>query len=534
VAMTSAVATVSAWTPLRVTAFRALWLAVLASNIGTWMQTVGAQWLLVGHSHASMLVALVQTANTLPVLLLALPAGVLADTFDRAHLLIGVQLFQVAVGVVLTVLTATGSMGPALLLTLTFVLGAGQALTIPAYQALIPELVPRNQLASASALGAISTNLARAIGPAIAGLLIAHVGIAAVFALNALTFLGFAVILLVWRRDAEEVAGPPERFAAALRAGGRYVRHSPVVRRILLRTGLFIVPATALWALLPLIARQHLHFGAGGYGLLLAALGIGAIIGAVSLPRVRAKLSTNQMVTAASVVYGVALAVAGLVHQPVVVVVVLVPAGMAWIGVLSTVNATLQLFLPGWVRARGLSIYQVVVFGGQGVAAFLWGVLAQQTSLGAAFTAAAALLLAGVAAARMWPLQPTAALDHTAVEYWPEPHLLIDPHPDIGPVLVTVTYAVVPDRQPAFLAAMQRVGRSRRRTGASDWGVFRDGAAPDQFVEVYLVPSWQEHLRQHAGRLTVTDQEIEEEARALVDAPPRVAHLFPPDFPNER
>src|SRR5689334_8217992 len=337
--MTSAVSTVSAWRPLRVTAFRALWLAVLASNIGTWMQTVGAQWLLVGHPNASTLVALVQTANMLPVLLLALPAGVLADTFDRRYLLIGVQLFQVAVGAVLTVLTATGSMPPALLLTLTFVLGAGQALTIPAYQALIPELVPRDQLPSASALGAISTNLARAIGPAIAGLLIARVGIAAVFGLNALTFLGFALVLLVWRPPTEGADGPPERFAAALRAGGRYVRHSPVVRRILLRTGLFIVPASAMWALLPLVASRQLRFGASGYGLLLAALGIGAVAGAVLLPRVRAKLATNQMLTAAGVTYGLALLVVALVRQPVVVVLVLVPAGMAWIGVLSTVNA---------------------------------------------------------------------------------------------------------------------------------------------------------------------------------------------------
>jgi MFS family permease len=532
--MTGAVTTVSAWAPLRVTAFRALWLAVLASNVGTWMQTVGAQWLLVGHSHASTLVALVQTANTLPVLLLALPSGVLADTFDRAHLLIGVQLFQVAVGVVLTVLTATEAMPPSLLLTLTFALGAGQALTIPAYQALIPELVPREQLASASALGAISTNLARSIGPAIAGLLIAHLGIAAVFGLNALSFLVFALALVVWRRDAEPAAGPPERFAEALRAGGRYVRFSPVVRRILLRIGLFIVPASALWALLPIVAHQNLGFGAGGYGLLLAALGIGAIIGAVLLPRVRATLSPNHLVTGAGVVYGLAVAVVGLARQPVLVVLVLVPAGVAWIGVLSTANATLQLFLPGWVRARGLSIYQIVVFGGQAVAALLWGVLAQQTSLGLAFTVAAAMLVAGAAAARQWPLRSIATLDRSVVEYWPEPQLLVEPDPDNGPVLVTVAYSVSPERQAAFLEAMQRVGRSRRRTGATDWGVFRDAAIPNQFVEAYLVPSWQEHLRQHTGRLTVTDQEIEEEATSLADGPPRVAHLVPPENPNDR
>lgn len=269
----------STWSPLRSATFRVLWLAVLGSQIGTWMQTVGAQWLLVDRPNAAALVSLVQTAGTLPVVLLALPAGVLADALDRRMLLIWVQLFQLAVGVALTALTMAGQMTPALLLILTFGLGCGMAMTGPTYQAMIPELVPRSQQASASALGSISVNLARAVGPAVAGVLIARVGVAAVFGINAATFLAFAVVLYLRRGPARDTE-LPEPFLAALRAGGRYVRHSRAMRRFLLRIGLFILPAVALWALLPLLASQRLGMGASGYGLLLAALGAGAILGA--------------------------------------------------------------------------------------------------------------------------------------------------------------------------------------------------------------------------------------------------------------
>jgi MFS family permease len=265
-----------AWAPLGQPIFRALWLAVLFSNVGTWMQTVGAQLLLVDEPRASTLVSLVQTASTLPVALLALPGGVLADSFDRRRMLLAVQSYMAAVGVTLTALTAFGQMRPPVLLLLTFALGVGTALTAPTYQALIPELVPRSQLASASALGAVSMNLARAIGPAVAGLLISRVGTAAVFGINAVSFVVFSLVLLLWRREQVEEAGQRERFGPALRAGSRYVRHSPVVRRLLLRVLLFLVPAVVVWALLPLVATDGLGLGPSGYGVLLAALGIGA------------------------------------------------------------------------------------------------------------------------------------------------------------------------------------------------------------------------------------------------------------------
>ena len=503
-----------------------LWLAQLGSLIGTWMQTVGAQWLLVDQPAAETLVALVQTANMSPVFFLALPAGVFADVFDRRRLLMVVQTAALLTAATLAALTAAGQVRPPLLLTFTFLLGCAQTLTMPAWQALIPELVPRAQLPSASALGGISMNLARAVGPAVAGLLIASVSVAAVFALNALSF-GFLVLALaLWRRPAVEPDDVPERFGPALVAGSRYIRHSRVVRRILLRSLLFVVPGTVVWALLALVASRRLGLGPGGYGLLLAALGVGAVTGAFTLPRLRGWTSTNGIVLLASLVYGAALVVVALVDNPAAVTVVLLAAGAAWLAVLASLNATMQLFLPGWVRARGLSTYQIVFVGGQGVAALVWGLLAEEFGLQAVFLAAAGLMLAGAVSLRWWPLHDIEGMDCSQAMFWPEPHLDFEPAPDDGPVLVTVTYQVAEEHEGEFLEAMDSVRRSRQRSGASRWDLYRDGADRRHFVETFVVSSWAEHLRQHGERLTGTDQALEERAIALADGPPEVQHLI--------
>jgi MFS family permease len=520
------VAPPSAWAPLRIAAYRSLWLALLASNIGTWMQTVGAQWLLVEQSGTDTLVAVVQTASTLPILLLALPSGALADNLDRRRLLIGVQSYLVGVGALLTALTIAGRMPATLLLTLTFALGAGQALTAPAWQALIPDLVPRSQLASASALGAISMNLARAVGPAVAGVLIARTGAGVVFGLNALTFAYFVLVLLRWHPPATGFANAPERFGAAVRAGGRYVRHSPVVRRILLRAALFLVPGSALWALLPLVASRRLGLGSGGYGILLGAVGVGAVAGALVLPRLRARWDTNRLLLVAGAVFAVVLVVLGLVRSEVAIVVALLPAGVAWVLVLSTVNASMQLFLPNWVRARGLAVYQMVFAGAQAIGALVWGAVSDVAGLVVAHLAAAALMAAGVLTIRWWPMRDTAGMNREPAVFWPEPHLDVDPGSHDGPVLVSVSYPVSPDHEEAFVEAMAAVRQSRLRTGAVQWGLFRSGEDPGCFVEAYLVPSWDEHHRQHTGRLTGSDRVAEERAQALADGPPRATHLL--------
>src|SRR5918998_866763 len=499
----------SAWAPLAQRAFRWLWIAVLVSWIGTWMQTVGAQWLLVDSPNAAALVSLVQAMNTLPVMLLALPGGVLADSFDRRRLLLAVQAYLFVVGGVLTILTLAGRMPPALLLLFTFAMGAGGAVQLPAWQAMLPELVPRTELRAAARLDLVGVNGARSVGPALAGLVIAYLGgVPMVFALNAASVVFLAVALLLWRRPNSAPEVRRERFVPALRAGGRYIWHEPVVRRILLRVILFVVPGMALWALLPLVATQRLGLGADAYGVLFGALGVGAIAGAVVLGRVRRHLSANGMLSAAGIVYTAVLAGIVLTRNFPAAVAILVLAGLGWMALTSTLVGELQLFLPGWVRARGLSIYTVTFTGSMTAGALLWGLVAEGVGLQAALLISAFVQLAGTVAGLVWRLPETANLDPKPAIYWPQARLAFDPEPDTGPVLVTVEYTVAPEREADFLEAMDHLRRSRRRTGASRWALYRDGEQPDRFLELFLVPSWEEHMRQHEGRLTVVDKKI--------------------------
>jgi MFS family permease len=519
----------SAWAPLAHRAFRWLWLGMLVSWIGTWMQTVGAQWLLVDAPNAAALVSLVQAVTTLPMMLLALPGGVLADSFDRRWLLITVQAYLFVVGILLAVLTAIGQMPPALLLAFTFALGAGGAVQLPAWQATMPELVPRNQLRAATRLDLVSVNGARSLGPALAGLVIAYLGgVPVVFALYAACVAFFGVVVLFWRRPKAESENRRERFLPALRAGGRYVWHEPIVRRILLRTVLVVAPAVALWALLPLIASERLGLGADGYGALFGALGLGAIVGAFVLGQVRDRLSTNGLLTAAGVLYAAALAVIVLTLSVPAALATLVLAGVAWMAMTSTLAAELQLFLPVWVRARALAVFMLTFTGSMTVGALVWGLVAEAFGLQPTYLIAAIVLLAGVVAGVFLRVPETGHLDREPAIYWPEPRLAFDPEPDTGPVVVTVEYTVAPERETGFLEAMDHLRQSRRRTGATRWELFRDGDRPDRFMEIFSVPSWQEHLRQHEGRLTAADREVEEAALAFSDPPARAEHLLPP------
>jgi MFS family permease len=519
----------SAWAPLRQRVFRWLWLGVLGSWIGTWMQTVGAQWLLVDEPNAAALVSLVQAAGTLPMMLLALPGGVLADSFDRRWLLITVQAYLFVVAILLTLLTAAGLMPPALLLAFTFALGVGAAVQIPAWQAMMPELVPRTQLRAAARLDLVSVNVAYAVGPVLAGLAIAHLGgVPVAFAVKAAAAVLFGVALFFARQPQAASVTRRERFVPALRAGGRYIWHEPVVRRILLRTVLFAVPAMALWALLPLIASRRLGLGADGFGALFGAFGLGAIIGAVALGRVRDRLSNNGMLGAAGLLYAAATAVIVLAPGFLAALATLVFAGLAWMAATSTLAAELQLFLPAWVRARGLAVYTVIFTGSMTAGSLLWGFVAEGFGLQVAFLIAAGVMFAGVIAGLVWRVPETGHLDPQPVVYWPAARLAFDPEADAGPVMVTVEFVVTPEQQPAFLQAMEQLRRSRRRTGASRWELYRDGDRPDRFVEMFSVPSWEEHERQHEGRLTAADKAIEETALAFSDPPTRAEHLLPP------
>lgn len=520
-------APVSAWAPLGSPVYRALWIAQTVSNLGTWMQTVGAQWMLVGDPRAAVLVPLVQTATTLPVMLLALPSGVLADLVDRRRLLLATQGAMAAGVAALAMLTGAGLATPAVLLILLFLIGCGQALTAPAWQAIQPELVPREQIPAAAVLTSMSVNGARAIGPAVAGALVSLSGPTLVFALNAASFLGIVVVLLRWRRPVAERLMPSERPISALSAGGRFVRGSPVVRRILLRAVLFIAPGSALWALLAVIAADQLQLSASGYGVLLGALGVGAVSGAVVLSRLQAAFGQNTLLTVAAVGFGAATAVLATVHVLPVVVIALVIGGTSWLLALSTLNASMQLSLPAWVRARGLSVYQLVFMGGQALGSLVWGLVAGATSGVTALLISAGLLAACALSVAWWPLHPgTGSLDVTPSAHWPEPALVFEPAPPDGPVVVLKSYRVIPDNQAAFFAAMARVGRSRQRTGAMQWQLFRSGETPDTFVEMFLVRSWDEHLRQHVTRQTGQDLIVEREAEALAEGESTLRHFI--------
>ena len=506
--------------------FRALWMAQTASLVGTWAQTVGAQWFLTTESGRPELVAMVQTAMSLPVLLLALPAGAFADIVDRRRLLVAVQSLMSVVAVALAVVTLTGRLGPAGLLAFTAALGVGQALTAPAWQASIPELVDRSELPAAAAMNGIAVNAARAVGPAVGGLVVAGAGVGWTFAFNALSYLAFVVALLRWRPEPKRHRHEGERLAGAMRVSVSYVRHAPAMQRVLARAALWVLPGSALWALLPLVAADRLGLGSDGYGVLLGSLGVGAVGSVAFVSRARARLSSGQLLVISGLAYAAATAVLAVGRSFPLAVFVLLLAGASWITVLSTVNATAQLILPSWVRARALSTYLLVFQGGQAVGATVWGFLAGATSIEVALLVAAGGTLLGTATVRRVPLPNPALIDPGPSSHWPEPHLLLDPATAAGPVLVLVNYRVAEPDVPAFLDAMQYVARARRRLGARRWGLHRDGGDPTRFVESYQAPSWEEHLRQHDDRLTVNDRHREEAVWALCLEPPTVDHLF--------
>jgi MFS family permease len=511
---------------MRFAVFRALWIAVLVSNIGGYMQTVGAQWLLVNQAHAAVLVALVTTADMLPDTLFGLAGGVLADIFDRRRLLIVVQLGMAAVAVALAVLTFAGQMPSALLLIFTFILGCSSVLSNPAYQSLAPELAPAREARAAAELGSISLNLARVLGPALAGLLIARQGVAFVFALNVLTYVFFGLVVWVWRPKAQPTPELPEHFVSALRAGGRYVRNARIVRRALLRTVVFVLPASVLWALLPLVATQHFGLGAAGYGLLLGAVGIGAVLGALLLPRLHNGFSDSAIVVGSGALYALAVALFVMVPSILAAVLLLLPAGAGWIVVLSVMNSRLGVVLPAWIRARGLSVFQMFLFGAQAIGAVLWGVIGDVLGVVPAFLIAALILLVGVATFRLWPFFDISRIDTRTAAIWPEPELARDPQPQSGPVVVENVYSIASGNEQAFLNVMPHLRRSRMRTGATWWGLFRVGEKDRKFVEMFSVPSWEEHLRQHRYRLTGNDATFDRKARALSEPPVRTSHLI--------
>jgi MFS family permease len=516
----------SAWTPLRHPLYRALFIAQFVSNVGTWMQTVGAQWLMGSLGGGALEVSLVQAALLLPVFLVGLPAGALGDIVDRRRLLLVTQTVMLVTTAALALVTLAGAVTPLLLLALIFATGLGTGLMAPSWQAIVPELVDRDEIPLAAALAGVNMNLTRAVGPALGGLLVAAAGPGWTFALNAVSFVGVLVVIARWPRPPTEHVLGPEHIAAAMRSGLAYARHAPELRAVFARASLFVAFAGALWALLPVIARDDLGLGSGGYGLLLGVVGVGAVLGAVLLARARETRSADQLMLGASAGYAAACGLCALVPETWAVALALLLAGAAWITATSTLNSMAIEILPSWVRARGVSLYTLIFQGGQALSAIAFGAIAEAAGARAALGGVAAGLLAGLVGYRRWPLPTAAALDVTR-EPWPvEPGLNIEPDPAAGPILVTVDYRVRPEHWDEFRSRMHVLGRARRRTGAERWGLFQDGADPACFTETFLVATWEEHLRQHGERSVAADRVAAADVAALAAEPGRVRHLF--------
>ena len=479
------------------------------------MHDVGSGWLMTSLTSSPSIVALVAAADTLPVMLLALPAGAIADIVDRRRLLMAVQVYFLVVIGSLALLAALGLIQPWSLLAFSFAVGVGTALMMPAWSAIVPELVSAEELSSAVALNSIGINISRAIGPAIAGVLIASVGPWLVFALDALSSIGVLVVLARWRREPRETTLPAERFLSAIRVGLRFISHTRALQAVLVRGAAFFIFASATWSLFPLVVRRELGRGPETYGLLLTCIGIGAVAGAMLLPRLREKFSRSAMVAGASVLYALAALVLAQVHNLGLLMVAMLATGVAWIAILAALQVSAQLTLPDWVRARGLAAFVVVFMGGMALGSILWGQVATLIGIPAALTTAAAGMLIAIALTWRFRLRDGKAPDFTPSMHWEAPLVAETPEPDSGPVMVTIEYRVDPAHRAEFVAAMRDVREMRRRNGAFFWELFHDSAEPARYLETFMDESWTEHLRQHE-RVSVADREVQRKANQFL------------------
>lgn len=515
--------------PLATPLFRALWIATIVSNIGTWMNDVGSAWLMTSLSPSPLWVALVQAATTLPIFVFALPAGALADVIDRRKLLIAAQLLILVGAASLAFTTWSGLTTPHVLLALTAVMGLGAALSAPAFQAIVPELVEKPALADAIALNSLGVNISRAIGPALGGVIVAVSGPTAVYALNAISILAVLGVLLAWRRQVVVSTLPAEHFFGALRTGYRYARNAPALQLVLIRSIAFFLFSSALWALLPLVGRRELGLDAAGYGALLGCMGAGAIAGAVLLSRVRKYVSANRLSIIASLLFAVATLSLALARNFWIAGGVMIIAGASWITMLTALNVAAQLAVPAWVKARALAVYLLVFQGSMTAGSVLWGVVASRTDVPMALTTASVALAFATLIALRVRLPAGNAVDLTPSGHWGEPVVTGAHAADRGPVMILIEYRVDPARTAEFVRVLHRLKSVRKRDGALRWDVFEDAEVPGLVVESFVVASWLEHLRQHE-RVTQDDKLAQEQVQRFHtgDRPPVVRHLIAP------
>ncbi len=512
---------VAAWDPMKRPVFRMLWTTWLVANTSMWMNDVAAAWLMTSMTTSPIWVALVLSAATLPVFLLGLPSGALADILDRRRYLIFTQFWVAVVATLLGVMVVWGQMTPLLLLMLTFANGVGLAMRWPVYAAIMPELVPRRELPAALALNGVSMNASRIIGPLAAGALIASAGTEWVFVLNAVLSVVSGLLIMRWRR--EHVPSPlgRERLVSAMRVGMQFVWQSNRLRAVLLRVSLFFFHSTAVLAMLPLVARQLPGGGAGTFTLLLAAMGIGAIVAGLNLTRLRQLMPRDTLVLRATILQSLATVAVALAPNAWVAVLAMLLNGAAWIICANSLSVSAQLALPDWVRARGMSMYQMAIMGASAAGAALWGQLATLSNIQVGLLVAAVSGTATMLLAQYHVVDLSIEEDLTPSREFKVP--VADAPPATGHVVVTIEYIIDPARGEEFRALMQESRRSRLRQGALEWALLRDIGHPDRYLEQITDESWTEHLRRF-DRVTASDVALRERKLAFhtPEEPPHV------------
>jgi len=513
--------------PLRHLRFRRFYFGSIGTALGYTMQATIAAWLMATLTPSALMVALVQTASTLPSLVFGLAAGALADIVDRRRLLMVSQIMLFATTVVLAAATLAGVINPATLLALTFLIGAAFTFYLPTQQAMINDLVPHTELPPAVALGAVAFNVSRAIGPAIAGALTAWVGSGSALLASALLFAGMIVAVRNWRRRAPAMPGIPETLLSGITAGLRYVRHSPALRALLLRNMSFSFCASALWALLPVIARDEFAMGAGGFGLLSGVFGAGAVAGAVSIPRHLQRVSLNTLVNASVLVFGTAMLLIAATPLLALAIVGICAAGAAWVSVLASLSAGMQSSAPAWVRARALAMNLVAMQASLASGSAIWGTIAQIASIRIALAAAAVLIVLLLVVNRRVRVALGHEADMRPGVQLPELAVTAEPMPDDGPVLIQIEYRIAPENREAFLHAIYSAEPTRRRNGAIAWRLFRDLEDAERFVERFVIASWAEYVRLRL-RFTFKESQLQEHVTKLQrpDVPVRISRLI--------
>jgi MFS family permease len=517
----------SAWAPFRHRTFTVIWIATVVSNIGGWMYSVASGWLMTSLDPDPLTVSLVQVANNLPMFLFAIPAGALVDIVDRRLFLIFGETAVTLTSTAFAALVWFHLITPVSLLVFTFIVTVASAVTAPAWQAVVPQLVPKSEMPAAIAANSVGINVSRALGPALGGVMAATLGIAAPFWFNGISNVGVIAALIRWREPKRSgPLLPPETFGRAIRTGLRHAHYNTYLRATLIRTVGFFVFASAYWGLLPLVARSQIAGSPALYGLLLAVIGAAAVGGAFLLRPLRTKLGADRLLAAATIATAAATALFGLAHNAATALAASLLAGASWIAGVSSLNVSAQVALPEWVRGRGLAMYVTIMFGSLSLGTAIWGETASVAGLPAALYAAAAGALIAIPLTWRWKLQTGAAVDLTPSMHWPEPITTREVEPDRGPVLVTVEYRIEPKHREQFLRAMSLYARLLRRDGAYDFGIFEDPAHEGRFVETFMTDSWLDHMRLH-HRLTNADRKVEETVRSFqIDGEPKATHLI--------